>query len=209
MVIRTEREPSEGRLVESLRRAFDSSVMNFGSYNILFAVNSQARTMAPGAEGTHCAEAPRAGRQHARPLSAEGICAFPHLLIGYRRTPAEFVLCPIDLDSALNHQPPPPDGEADRLRDASEAASPLRVRQQPVPPYPVSIDLTNLAGLATTGQQVQLTLSTGQFIALQIRAQWTFEQTPGVVLHQQRDIDDFYEFVDHFMDLMEGAQNPG
>ncbi|HIX00424.1 MAG TPA: hypothetical protein H9871_09800 [Candidatus Nesterenkonia stercoripullorum] len=205
MVIRTEREPSEDRLVESLRRAFDSSVMNFGSYNILFAVNSQARSTVPSSEAADPSPGRRTTQRHDLPLSADAICAFPHLLVGYRRTPAELVLCPLDLDLALTQQTLSPE-RTDAVVTAQQEGHVTEHPARPVPVCPLSVDLTNLAGLATTGQHAELTLSTGQLIALQIRPTWTFDQAPAVVLHQQRDVEDFYEFIDHFMDLMEGAE---
>lgn len=89
MVIRTERSPQEEQLVAAFRAVFDASVMNFGSYNLLYAANLFGREEHP--ELLSSSEAPAAE------LSAqEAVESARHLIVGYRREPAELVLCPVD-----------------------------------------------------------------------------------------------------------------
>lgn len=167
----TERDEAPERLMRALRGSFDASVMNFGSYNILYAANSCA--------GVGKTPDDAAGSAQQRAASA------PHLLVGYRRQPVELVLCPVDLDEALA-----------RATGRSEAA--------PEPSVPVTVNLTNLAGLATDGTGVEITFSTGYRVGLRMCSTVVFEQLPAARIEQRWDVEDFYEFIDFFMDTVEG-----
>lgn len=174
MVIPTERDEAAARLVAALRGTFDASVMNFGSYNILYAAN---RCGGPVQSGT--------GQQEQAGGSAQlRVASAPHLLVGYRRHPVELVLCPVDLSEALPRAAEGNGGE-------------------PVPAVPVTVNLTNLAGLATEGDDVEITFSTGHRVSLRLCGSAEFQDLPGVRLHQERDVEDFYDFIDFFMDTVE------
>jgi len=166
----TERDEAPERLMRALRGSFDASVMNFGSYNILYAANRfAAADQAPD---------DAAGSVQQRAVAA------PHLLVGYRRQPVELVLCPVDLDEALA-----------RATGRSDAA--------PAPSVPVTVNLTNLAGLATDGTGVEVTFSTGYRVGLRMCSTVIFEQLPDARIEQRWDVEDFYEFIDFFMDTVE------
>jgi hypothetical protein len=176
MVIRTERSPQEEQLVAAFRAVFDASVMNFGSYNLLYAENIFGREEHPelllASSWDPSAE-----------LSAqEAVESARHLLVGYRREPAELVLCPVDPAAML----PPAEGDG--------VVSPR---------VPVLVNLTNLAGMASEDTTVEVALSTGRRVKLDIQTLVTFNQIPGVPLHQELDVEDFYTFLDHFMDVVE------
>lgn len=167
MVIVTERSQPEQHLVDALRASFDASVMNFGSYNILCTVD---RLGVPAKEG--------AARAWGGSL----------LLVGYRREPVEIVLCPVDLDEAL-----------DRVRLLRQGIEPGPAAGA----VPTLVNLTNLAGMASQDNVVEVTLSTGRRMKLDLHGQVRFDQFPEIALHQRRDVEDFYEFIDYFMDVVE------
>lgn len=176
MVIRTERSPEEDQLVAAFRAVFDASVMNFGSYNLLYAANVLGREEHPEVLLS-------SGGAPAAELSAqEAVESARHLIVGYRREPAELVLCPIDPAALL----PPPENDT-----------------VPSPRVPVLVNLTNLAGMAAEDTTVEIALSTGRRVKLEVQPQVSFPQISGVPLHQQRDVEDFYVFLDHFMDVVE------
>lgn len=170
MVILTERDEAAARLVAALRGTFDASVMNFGSYNILYAAN-------------RCA-GPEQDPEDAGSSAQQRVSSSPHLLVGYRRQPVELVLCPVDLAEAL----PRAAGESDA---------------EPASAIPVTVNLTNLAGMATEGSSVDITFSTGQRVSLRMCGSVVFDDLPEAELHQERDVDDFYDFIDFFMDTIE------
>ncbi len=166
----------------ALRATFDASVMNFGSYNILYAAGG-------GAAG----DAGRSG-ESAGDAVQDQISRATHLLVGYRREPREMVLCPADLDEAVQ-----------RARGGGED-----VEQAPAS-VPLPVNLTNLAGIAAEGSRLEIALSTGQHVVLDVRRTPTFSRLPGlgeVTIHQERDAADFWTFVDELMDTMESSQDP-
>ncbi|NLS10570.1 hypothetical protein HGQ17_11325 [Nesterenkonia sp. MY13] len=173
MVIQTERGQAEEQIVAALRAVFDASVMNFGSYNLLFATNE------PGAQP---GETVGEGSLSEGPSAQEEVQQATHLLVGYRREPAEMVLCPVDLNTVL-----PPNNDDDAV----------------APKVPVLVNMTNLAGMAAQGSSVEIALSTGRRVKLDIQPEVVFEQTPQTPLHQGLDVEDFYSFLDHFMDTVE------
>ncbi|WP_146341477.1 hypothetical protein [Nesterenkonia sp. NBAIMH1] len=123
-------------------------------------------------------------------LSAmEAVGAARHLLVGYRREPVEMVLCPVDLDEALPRMEPGTSADA-------------------APRVPVPVNLTNLAGMATEGTTVRIVLSAGTELNLDIRETVEFSGLPGLPLHQKRDVEDFYDFLDHFMNSVEHPLRP-
>lgn len=179
MVITTERSRSEQHLVNALRATFDASVMNFGAYNILCTTDlgaSPDRAEPPGGEGS--ADSARAPSESSETL----------LLVGYRREPVEIVLCPVDLQEALDRV------EVLRRAELPGAATAL---------IPTLVNLTNLAGMATRDNLVELALSTGRRVTLDLHGQVRLEGFPDIVLHQRKDVDDFFEFIDYFMDTVE------
>ncbi|WP_147107647.1 hypothetical protein [Nesterenkonia populi] len=118
-------------------------------------------------------------------LSAlEAVASARHMLLGYRREPVEMVLCPVDLREAL------PRMEHTNHDDA-------------VPRVPVPVNLTNLAGMATEGTLVRIALSAGTELNLDVQEVVEFRARPEVPLHQGRDVEDFYDFLDHFMNSVE------
>ncbi|GAA1142704.1 hypothetical protein [Nesterenkonia lutea] len=174
MVITTERSRPEQHLVDALRASFDASVMNFGAYNILCTMDLE--------------ETPDAAEPVADPAAYPGERPGPLLLVGYRREPVEIVLCPVDLEEALERVAALQRGET------PAAATPL---------IPKLVNLTNLAGMATQDNIVELALSTGRRVKLDLHGQVRFEQFPDIVLHQRKDVEHFYEFIDYFMDTVE------
>lgn len=177
MVIQTERGPQEERLIEAFRAVFDASVMNFGSYNLLYAENLFGQEDHPEML-ISSKQAPAAE------LSAqEAVESSRHLLIGYRREPVEMVLCPVDPAAVL---PPADDDDA-----------------APLPRVPVLVNLTNLAGMAVEDATAEIALSTGRRVRLRVQSSVKFPQLPQVPLHQELDVEDFYGFLDHFMDRVE------
>ncbi|EXF24567.1 hypothetical protein BG28_05590 [Nesterenkonia sp. AN1] len=110
------------------------------------------------------------------------------LLVGYRREPIEIVLCPVDLDDALSR--------VETLRRGEEPGPAAAA-------IPTLVNLTNLAGMASQDNVVEVTLSTGRRTKLDLHSQVRFDQFPETALHQGRDVADFYEFIDYFMDVVE------
>lgn len=177
MVIRTPRNGDEERIVSAFRAAFDASVMNFGSYNLLYARNMRHSDTPAPAQSRHSAE-----------ISVQDHAAgSAHLLVGYRREPLEMVLCPVELEHALDH-----------------AAG--RVDSAPAPSAPALVNLTNLAGMSTSESSVEVVFSTGRRITLSILPSVTFDRLPETPLHQPLDVEDFYDFLDHFMDRVDGVE---
>lgn len=183
MVIHTPRSQDAERLVAALRAEFDATVMNFGSYNLLYARNGNPRPLPHAAPADEPAPAHQPG-----PASVqERAAASPHLLVGYRRSPLEMVLCPVELHTALGAAP----------REASDDDADLG------PTAPALINLTNLAGMATNGSHVEVVLSTGLRILLELAPVVVFDHLPQTPLHQSLDVEDFYDFLDHLMDRVE------
>lgn len=171
MIIRTDRSDAERSLVAAFRATFDASVMNFGAYNLLYAHNLSASE-----QNYYDAE------QH---TSAQGrAAASPALVLGYRREPAELVLCPVQVDHTL--------------AAVGEGKTP-----QVQPEVPVLVNLTNLAGMSAEGTAVTITLSTGITVVLDVLETVVFPQLPQIPLRQHRDVADFDAFLDHFMDRVE------
>lgn len=178
MVIHAERSREEQRIVAALRSVFDASVLNFGSYNLLYARN----LLAPGDQAD---PAEPSGSDLADGHSVqEAVARAGHLLVGYRREPLELVLCPLDADLVLGRM-----GEYD---DAVELAE-----------VPALLNLTNLAGMATDGSQVEIAFSTGRRVTVEVSRTVTFTQVPGIALTQDAEVEDFYDFLEHFMDRVE------
>ncbi|GAA3067823.1 MULTISPECIES: hypothetical protein [Actinomycetes] len=179
MVEQPNRGEQEQRLVAALRGTFDVSVMNFGSYNILYAANleaNDARAVLPGESADSVQDA---------------VSMAEHLLVGYRRQPTEIVLCPVDLAEAM---PRITGAAADPADDAT-------------PRVPLPVNMTNLAGMAAEGDaeraSVTIALSTGHRVVLDVRGRVSFDELPEVTLDQRRDVRDFTEFVDFFLDRLE------
>lgn len=163
-------------LKAALRGTFDVSVMNFGSYNILYAANVNA-------DGGR-----RHGQERAVETVQDGVSVAEDLLVGYRRSPMELVLCPVDLTEAL-----------------PRAAGDLQ--EAPVISVPLAVNMTNLAGMAADGRTVAITLSTGHQVVLEVQPSVHFSDLPQALLDQSRDVQDFYDFVDLFMDTLEGMSS--
>jgi hypothetical protein len=116
------------------------------------------------------------------------------LVIGYRSTPLELVLFPVEL-TRLPHS----DGGANRV--TARAAGPVS-----------SIDLSNVATLADTGTGYRVETVTGS------RAGFEVEDSPHIplrassggfdddlgLLQQDQEAEDFHEFMAHFMDVLDG-----
>jgi hypothetical protein len=116
------------------------------------------------------------------------------MLLGYRRTPLELVLCPVDL------------GRLSRIGNNGP-----RDRTCPVAPI-CSIDLTSVATIEDTGTGYQVQTVTG------FRTGFEVHSTPrlpagtagaglgdaAVVLDQAQDAEDFHQFMGHFMDTLDG-----
>lgn len=199
MVISTERRGTEARLVAALRATFDASVMNFGSYNLLYAENLLGEAAGPqdsapassrGGRGEGTAEP--GGLEHSSmpdssmPDSSvpERVSRARHLLVGYRREPVEMILCPVELGEALPRAAKGAGGTAE-------------------PSVPLPVNLTNLAGMAVEDSTVELALSTGRRVRLDVQPVVEFAGLAGTELNQRRDVEDFYAFVDYFMDIVE------
>lgn len=181
MVIHTERSREEDRIVAALRSVFDASVMNFGSYNLLYAQNMLGET-------AHPQEAVAAVQSADAEISVEkAVTRSQDLLVGYRREPVELVLCPFDAENVL-----------ERLGQYDDAVALAEV--------PALLNLTNLAGMATNGSLVEIAFSTGLRITLDVQPVVTFDQAPELALHQHLDAEDFFDFLDYFMDRVEQKQ---
>ena len=179
MVIHTERTRDEERVITALRGVFDASVMNFGSYNLLYARNLLGESTEHGEEASGAAET---GGTEMSVL--EAVARSQDLLIGYRREPVELVLCPLDADQVLG-----------RLGEYDDAVAMAEV--------PALLNLTNLAGMATDGSSVEIAFSTGRRVTLSVEPVVEFPQVPGLCVHQHFDVEDFYDFLDDFMDRVE------
>ncbi|MBB3667293.1 hypothetical protein [Garicola koreensis] len=183
MVIHTERTREEERVVAALRGVFDASVMNFGSYNLLYARNMVDQSTQPDDDAAPSA----AGPGEAEVSVQEAVARAAGLLIGYRREPVELVLCPVDTDQVL-----------DRLGEYDDAVAIAEV--------PALLNLTNLAGMATDESSVEILFSTGRRLTLRVDPVVQFPQVPGLSVRQHLDVEDFYDFLDHFMDQVEQTQ---
>lgn len=196
MVIHTERSAEEEQLVAALRAAFDASVMNFGSYNLLYARNLLGDRDEPAA-----VVRPEAGES-----VQENMVRSRNLLVGYRREPVEMVLCPISLADAVHRvhalkQDRESPGDGTEEYDGAGGAFPAGPTIAST--APVLVNLTNLAGMATEGSTVEIALSTGRRLILDVQETVSLPQLHEVPLHQELDVEDFYSFLDHFMDAVE------
>lgn len=118
----------------------------------------------------------------------------PSLVLGYRRTPLELVLCPVE----VGHLPYASD---DEHRAAVRLTAPIR-----------SLDLTNVATVADTGIGYQVQTVTGFCTGFEVdeapriltgaTAAGSGEGT--VVVDQGEDAEDFHQFMGHFMDVLDG-----
>lgn len=118
----------------------------------------------------------------------------PALVIGYRRTPLELVLCPVELERL-----PHTSGNEDRV-----AAHPIG---------PVSsIDLSNVATIADTGTGYLMNAVTGFCAGFEVEgtSRIPVDASPSelgdgaMVVHQDQQAEDFHEFMAHFMDVLDG-----
>ncbi|MFC4372382.1 hypothetical protein [Citricoccus nitrophenolicus] len=116
----------------------------------------------------------------------------PALVLGYRRTPLELVLCPVEVGRL------PPTG-GDGHRGLARLAAPI-----------CSLDLTNVATVADTGIAYQVQTVTGFRTwfevtgAPRITAGAAAAAGDGtVVLDQGEDAEDFHQFMGHFMDILD------
>lgn len=117
----------------------------------------------------------------------------PSLVLGYRRTPLELVLCPVE----VGHLPCISD---DAHRDAARLTVPIR-----------SLDLTNVATVADTGTGYQVQTVTGFRTGFEVdeaprilTGATAAESGEGtVVVDQGEDAEDFHQFMGHFMDTLD------
>ena len=117
----------------------------------------------------------------------------PALMLGYRRTPMELVLCPVDLD-------PLPRAKGDRHRVKARAAGQL-----------TSIDLANVATVADTGSAYQVQCVTGFCTCFEVDAAPRIptgaaaaeSSNDRVILDQEQDAEDFHQFMADFMDILD------
>ncbi|MGD6980759.1 MULTISPECIES: hypothetical protein [Citricoccus] len=116
------------------------------------------------------------------------------LVIGYRHTPLELVLVPVEL-THLPHS----GGDAPRV--TARASGPVS-----------SIDLSNVATLADTGTGYRVETVTGFRTGFEVEdtahisvgtAADEFSDDP-VMLQQDQEAEDFHEFMSHFMDVLDG-----
>jgi hypothetical protein len=118
----------------------------------------------------------------------------PALVIGYRRTPLELVLCPVELI---------------RLPHAGNDGTQIVAR--PVGPVS-SIDLSNVATMADTGTGYQVETVTRFRAAFEVEGtpRLPLDTSPGglgddaVVMFQDQEAEDFHQFMAHFMDVLDG-----
>ena len=118
----------------------------------------------------------------------------PALVLGYRSTPLELVLCPV------------------RLLELPLISGDDR-RMMAVPAGPVSsIDLSNVGILADTGTGYQVETVTGFRAAFEVEdvlravvdASRTAHADATVEVEQAEAAESFHEFMDHFMDVLDG-----
>jgi hypothetical protein len=116
------------------------------------------------------------------------------VLIGYRHTPLELLVCPVDPERLSRLEG---NDDGDGVGGSIRGADPV-----------VGIDLTNVATVADTGTGYDLLSVTGSRIAFEVDvAPWLATGGPegaGVALDQARDAEDFHQFMDHFMDTLDG-----
>lgn len=118
----------------------------------------------------------------------------PALVIGYRHTPLELVLCPVELSS---------------LRHTSGDEN--RVAARPVGPVS-SIDLSNVATIGDTGTGYLVNAVTGFYAGFEVEGtpRIPVDASPvelgdgAVAVHQDQQAEDFHEFMAHFMDVLDG-----
>lgn len=117
----------------------------------------------------------------------------PALMLGYRRTPLELLLCPVH----LGH---PTRASGGRSRAMAGPAGQV-----------TSIDLTNVAIVADTGTGYQVESVTGFHAFFEVdrtprlpaEAVATGSRGGMVALEQGRDAEEFHEFMGHFMDVLD------
>lgn len=117
----------------------------------------------------------------------------PALLLGYRRTPLELVLCPVDLDHL-------PRANGDGHRIAARAAGQF-----------TSFDLANVATVADTGTAYQLQSVTGFRTCFEVDGASRIPAGAAaaesgddmVVLDQGQDAEDFHQFMADFLDAVD------
>jgi hypothetical protein len=124
---------------------------------------------------------------------AQPLGAGPALVIGYRRTLLELVLCPVE----VWHLSP---SGCDGRRAAARVAAPI-----------ISVALTNVATVADTGTGYQVQTVTGFRAGFEVtgapRIPWGSTDRNSdegtVVLEQGEDAEDFHQFMGHFMDVLD------
>lgn len=117
----------------------------------------------------------------------------PALVLGYRSTPLELVLCPVTLLQL-------PLSRGDQRRVMAVPAGPVS-----------SIDLSNVATLADTGTGYQVETVTGFRASFEVEdtlrtvvASPTGHADATVGVQQAAAAESFHEFMDHFMDVLDG-----
>ncbi|MBB5750045.1 hypothetical protein [Micrococcus sp. TA1] len=113
------------------------------------------------------------------------------LMVGYRHTPLELVLVPVELTR-------PPQAGGDEPRVTARAAGPVS-----------SIDLSNVATLADTGTGYRVETVTGFRTGFEVEdtARISLGASAGddaQMLRQDQEAEDFHEFMTHFMDVLDG-----
>ncbi|MDI3331642.1 MAG: hypothetical protein QJR09_13050 [Micrococcus sp.] len=125
----------------------------------------------------------------------------PALVLGYRHTSLELVLCPVQLVNL-------PRTRGDESRVAARLAGPIS-----------SIDLSNVATMADTGTGYQVHSVTGFHTGFEVEGSpriavdaSPFESSDGAVIVQQDEAvivqqdeaaEDFHQFMAHFMDVLD------
>ncbi|MFC0249298.1 hypothetical protein ACFFIO_12405 [Citricoccus parietis] len=117
----------------------------------------------------------------------------PSLVLGYRLTPLELVLCPVEVEHLLC-------AGTDGHRAATRPTAPIR-----------SLDLTNAATVADTGTGYQVQTVTGFRMGFEVdeaprilTGATAAESGDGtVVVDQGEDAEDFHQFMGHFMDVLD------
>jgi hypothetical protein len=116
----------------------------------------------------------------------------PALVLGYRRTPLELLLCPVD----VGHLPQTGDGHSGVARLAAPISS---------------ITLANVATVADTGTGYPVQSVTGFRVWFEVDsvpripagAAAAASGDGTVALDQRQDAEDFHQFMGHFMDILE------
>lgn len=161
-------------LQRRLRGVFDARVFNHGDYNVVYGQPSGSSSP---------------------------------LVIGYRHQPLEMLLCPFDPAAADDHRSSGADGDAVHEEDPHGPVDEAPAHGGDV----IGVGLGNVATVADTGSGYQVETVTGFRASFEVEdtlrtvvASPTGHADATVGVQQAAAAESFHEFMDHFMDVLDG-----